>query len=420
MPEALLQASVLYAVATRKEDFALRTLIENALIYNSTSRSFVEGAILMDSNDNALKRNGRIIDVLPQARHAYAHLPTADKKIDAEGLHVLPGFVDVHTHGRVGEDFNTADIDGMRRAAEAYAAVGVTSIFPTLASAPFDRLCRSAEMIRSLEADSGGAHFLGVHLEGRYLNPKRRGAHAAEYLVPPSASELEEFAEHAGVPLHISAALELDTCGAFAKKALELGATLGLGHTDATFDEAREAFERYGVSFTHLYNAMPPIHHREGGAAAFALNGGGYCELICDGLHIAPHMVALTLKNIGLDRMVLISDSMAAAGYPDGEYTIAGSPAHVVNGTARTPEGALAGSTLDLCRAVENLSRFCDIPMSDAIVAATLNPAAEVGLAGEVGAIVPGARADMIFCYVDENDKRIDISHVFVGGAEMR
>lgn len=393
----------------------MRILIQNALIYNSVTRSFFEGAVLVGESGG----EGRIIDVLPQSRHAYAHLPMPDLRIDAGGCHLVPGFVDVHTHGRVCEDFNFSDEAGMSRAALSYARAGVTSLFPTLASAPFDELCSQAALIASMKPESGGARFLGVHLEGRYLNPLKRGAHNPEYIAAPDPAELDALAASSGLPLHITAALELDD-GSFARRALEIGATLGLGHTNATYDEAYSAWEKYGVSFTHLYNAMPQIHHREGGAAIAALMSGGFCELICDGFHIAPHMVNFTLESVGIDRLVLVSDSMAAAGAPDGEYTIAGTPAHVKDGIARTPDGALAGSTLDLRHAVENLARFCDISVSDALPAATQNPAAEVGLEGEVGVIAPGAYADMLFCHVDEGEKKIDISRIFVGGREIR
>lgn len=396
----------------------MRILIKNALIYNGEARSFFEGSLLIGRTDSRSRAEGRIIEVLPQSRHSFAHLPSSDVNIDAGGRHILPGFVDVHTHGRVGEDFNFSDSAGMRRAARSYALAGTTSLFPTLASAPLSELCRSAALVRTLKGEEGGACFLGVHLEGRYLNPKRRGAHNTEYLAPPDPGELDTFIDASGLPAHITAALELDDCG-FAAHARDLGCTLGLGHTDASYAQAMEAWEKYRVSFTHLYNAMPQIHHREGGAAAAALLSGGYCELICDGLHIAPHMIEMTVRAVGLDRIVLISDSMAAAGAPDGDYTIAGTPARVRDGIARTPEGALAGSTLDMRHAVENLARFVNIPIVDAVIAATRNPASEVGVAGDVGVIAPGARADLLLCRVDESEKKIDIFRVFVGGNEI-
>lgn len=391
----------------------MRILIQNALIYDSANRTFFEGALLIGNSSG----EGKIIEVLPEARHAYAHLPVPEVSIEAGGRYLIPGFVDVHTHGRVCEDFNFSDKAGMLRAARSYASVGVTSLFPTLASAPFDKLCASAAVIRELtHSKNDGARILGTHLEGRYLNPSKRGAHASELLVLPNTDELLHFAECSGLPLHLSAALELDGGFEFAECAQKLGATLGLGHTNATFDCAMEAWRQFGVSFTHLYNAMPQIHHREGGAAAAALMSGGYCELICDGMHVAPHMVAFTLKNIGLEKLVLISDSMAAAGSPDGNYTIAGTPAYVRDGVARTPDGALAGSTLDLHHAVENLARFTGIKLSEAILAATRNPAAEVGLEGVVGVISPGAFADLLFADVNESAGRIDVDRVMIGG----
>lgn len=400
-------------LTVKRRSFFVRTLIQNALIYDSAALSFFEGALLIGGSEG----EGRIIEVLPEARHAYAHLPQSEMSIDAGGRYLIPGFVDVHTHGRACEDFNFSDREGMLRAARSYAAAGVTSLFPTLASAPFDELCTSAALIRELSgAKSDGARFLGTHLEGRYLNPSKRGAHAAVLLAAPNIEELELFAESAGTPLHMTVALELDGVREFAERAREHGITLGLGHTNATFDQAMDAWRKFGVSFTHLYNAMPQIHHREGGAAAAALMSGGYCELICDGMHVSPHMVAFTLKNIGLEKLVLISDSMAAAGAPDGDYMIAGTPACVRGGVARTPEGALAGSTLDLHRAVENLARFTGIKLSDAILAATRNPAAEVGLEGEVGVISPGAFADLLFADVNEAAGRIDIDRVMIGG----
>ncbi len=314
---------------------------------------------------------------------------SADEVIDITGMTVLPGLVDVHTHGRIGFDFNDATSDQMQLMKEDYARHGVTSVMATLASATREEWLRSIARIEQCGFD-------GIHLEGRYLNPAKKGAHAAELLVMPSASDLEVCLSAIHLPCHVSAALELDSDGSFSAKALEMGATLGLAHTCATAEQTKLAFRRGATSFTHLFNAMPPLHHREGGAVAVALNGGGYGELIVDGIHLCPDIVRLAYHCLGVDRTVLITDSMAGTGCPDGDYSIAGMPVIVKNGQALTHDGTIAGSTLNLWDGVKNLMAFADCSLADAIACATWNPARMVGLDGIVGSIESGKRADLL------------------------
>ena len=383
----------------------MKILFENCKVFDSSNRIFKQRSILVS--------DGIILDLL---RHTDRR-PDVDSVIDCGGRQVIPGLIDIHTHGRAGADFNTADADEMRNMAKSYSEYGVTSVFPTLASAEFESLCSQAELIDGLKGDTDGAEFLGVHLEGRYLNPSKGGAHNPDLLVLPNASELEEFAEYSKLPLRVSAAYELEGGDAFAEKAKELGATLSLAHTAATYGEAKEIYRKHKVAFTHLYNCMPPIHHRDGGTVLAAFESGGFCELICDGHHISPEMVAFTYRMIGMDRLVLISDSMEATALSDGEYSIAGLPVYVKDGVARTASGNLAGSTLSLVHGVENLAKFANIPIEDALICATLTPARAVGLENKVGRLAVGNRADFIIGSV--SGKHIEVEQVFVGGEEV-
>jgi len=383
----------------------MKILFENCKVFDSSNRIFKQRSILVS--------DGIILDLL---RHTDRR-PDVDSVIDCGGRQVIPGLIDIHTHGRAGADFNTADADDMRNMAKSYSEYGVTSVFPTLASAEFESLCSQAELIDSLKGDTDGAEFLGVHLEGRYLNPSKGGAHNPDLLVLPNASELEEFAGYSKLPLRVSAAYELEGGDAFAEKAKDLGATLSLAHTAATYGEAKQIYRKHKVAFTHLYNCMPPIHHRDGGTVLAAFESGGFCELICDGHHISPEMVAFTYRMIGMDRLVLISDSMEATALSDGEYSIAGLPVYVKDGVARTANGNLAGSTLSLVHGVENLAKFANIPIEDALICATLTPARAVGLESKVGKLAVGNRADFIIGSV--SGKHIEIDQVFVGGEEV-
>ena len=275
-----------------------------------------------------------------------------------------------------------------------YLKNGVTAVFPTLASATEEEWLRSIAYIQACGFD-------GIHLEGCYLNPAKRGAHAPELLRALDVDSLERILEQITLPSHLSAAFELDVDGEFSRVARSHGVTMGLGHTAATAEEAKTAVERGVTSFTHLYNAMPPLHHREGGAVCVALTGDGWVEVIADGLHICPDMVNLAWRCKSKDKLVLITDSMEATGCPDGEYAIAGQKVIVKNGRAETLDGALAGSTLNLWQGVKNFMKFTGASLEDAVACATINPAEMVGIADTVGSIEAGKRADLLLIGAD-------------------
>ena len=379
-------------------------LIRNARVYNSVTRAFFDGSILVE--------NGRIAAVSREDMSAPAGIPV----YDACGRMVIPGMVDVHTHGRAGGDFTTADPALLSVMAEAYLDSGVTTVLPTLASAPLADLEAAIDRINALRAEAAASagklsNVAGVHLEGRYLNVKRRGAHAADLLVTPDADEMEALMTRVEGARHVSAALELDESGEFLRRALALGATLSMGHTDAIYETAEALIQQGVTALTHTFNAMPPLHHRDGGAvAAGLLSDKAYCELICDGFHIAPHMVKLAYRLAG-QRLTLITDSMEATGCADGEYSIAGNPVTVKDGKARTHDGAIAGSTLTMWEAVQNLCGFAGASLEDAVYAATMAPAREIGLESEIGSIEVGKRADLL---VLENES--EIGRIMCGG----
>lgn len=344
--------------------------VKNALIWH-TDGGFAPGELYV--------RGGRIAP-------AYE----APETVDAGGALLCPGLIDIHTHGRLGGDFCTASEEKLRTLAEDYARCGVLSLLPTLASDTLENWQKALTRI----AKSGCESFLGVHLEGRWLSPERRGAHALSLLAEPSAGELTALAKASPVPIRkVTFAPERDKDGAFLAACRAIGARASIGHTDADYAQACAALEGGADSFTHLFNAMPPLHHRAGGAVAAALTTDAYAELICDGLHVSPEVVRLVFRSKGCEKLILISDSMEGTGCPDGEYAIAGEPAILRNGIARTPSGALAGSTLDLLQGVRNLAAFCGIPFGKALICATATPAKSLGLAKELGTLNPGAQA---------------------------
>lgn len=372
----------------------------NAKIYNADNREFREGSIEID------EKSGKIINVIPG--------DAGTDGIDLGGAMLIPGLVDAHTHGRSGYDFNKASKEEMKKMAECYLEMGVTTVMPTLASAMPEDLSSASRIINELKTEKRGARFAGVHLEGRYLNASKRGAHAPELLKAPDAAELSALMDDMGLPCHISAALELDEDGSFADLALKRGATLGLAHTSATCRQALDMYERLGISFTHTYNAMTPLHHREAGVVGAALLCDGYAELICDGRHICPEVVALTYRIKGSDRLVLVTDSMEATGYGDGEFNIAGMKVIVKDGKAVTTDGAIAGSTLELADGVRNLVRFAGIRLEDVIPSATRNPAEMLGL-DDCGTIEVGKRADLLVI-AEDAERVFEIKSIILGG----
>ncbi len=383
-----------------------KTAFINGYVFNSNTESFVRA--------NVICEDGYIVSITSN------FVPHGCEVVDISGKYLIPGLVDVHTHGIGGYDFSFADENQVKEMCKTYARFGTTSLMATLASVPMSRLINSVFSINPNRLNEGfsGANILGIHMEARYLNPDKRGAHSIEYLANPNLQELEALAQAMlPAPMHFSVAPELEGSEEFIKKAIELGGTVGLAHTNATYEQAYEAVMSWGAtSFTHTFNAMTPVHHRMPGATVCAMTtNNAYAEVICDGQHLHPAIVKLIYRAKPKDKMVLVTDSLAAAGSPDGKYELSGAKYIVKNGCCINEHGVISGSILTLFEGMKNLMKFCKIPLIHALRYVTINPAKMVG-ADFVGKIEKGYRADLI---VITNPDNPEIDTVYVGANKI-
>jgi N-acetylglucosamine-6-phosphate deacetylase len=319
--------------------------------------------------------------------------PPAGATVDLGGRLLAPGYVDVHVHGGGGAHFMGGDADACRRAARFHASHGTTSLLATTLSAAPERLEAAVRGIAAAMRDE--PVIAGIHLEGPFLNPRRRGAQEAEHLREPDVAELERLFAAGAVRL-VSLAPELPGAVEAIRNVVAAGAVAGLAHTDATFEQARAGIEAGARHAIHTFNGMRPLHHREPGILGAVLDDAAVtCEVIADGHHVHPAVVRLVHRAKGAAGTVLVTDAMEAAGLPDGVYTLGETPVEVRQGRATTPDGSLAGSTLTMDAAVRHA---CDwgVPLPDALAMASATPARVIGMDGRKGRIAPGLDADLV------------------------
>ncbi|MBQ6622412.1 MAG: N-acetylglucosamine-6-phosphate deacetylase [Mogibacterium sp.] len=334
---------------------------------------------------------------------------------DLGGSKVLPGLVDIHTHGNSGADFSDGDTDGLFRMARYLASNGVTSFAPATMTLPYETLAAAFETAVQFRArrPAGCARVVGIHMEGPFLAEKRKGAQNAEHLREPDFDAFRKLYDSCGGLISIvDVAPELPGAVAFTGRAKE-HCVVSVGHTDAGYEEAAAVFDAGATHLTHLFNAMPPIDHRRPGVIGAASERDTVrAELICDGVHVHPGAVRMAFR-LFAGRICLISDALRCCGMPDGEYELGGQAVYLRDGAARLADGTLAGSAANLYTCMRNAIRF-GIPEAEAIRSATIVPARQIGAADQIGSIEAGKLADFVVC-----DDALNLRQVYVKGTAI-
>ena len=320
--------------------------------------------------------------------------------IDAEGLLVLPGLVDIHSHGAAGEDFSDGNPEGLKKILRYERSCGITSYCPTSMTFPKERLRQIFASIKGAQTEEG-AKVVGINMEGPFLDPAKKGAHVEKWIAAPDVAFVRELNQDVdGLVRLVTLAPNMDGAEEFIKEMHE-EVCISLGHTAADYDCASRAMKLGAHHVTHLYNAMQPFGHRAPGLIGAAMDDPEcMVELICDGYHIHPSAIRAAFRMFGPERVILISDSMRATGMENGTYELGGQEVTVKDRKAVLKDGTLAGSATNLygcmCKAVE-----FGIPLEQAIMAATANPARSIGIFDRVGSIRIGKQADLLL--VSEN-----------------
>lgn len=373
-------------------------IIKDANVFTQDNR-FVRGDVIV--------RDGRFV-------HATGEQPADEEVVDARNLMMIPGLVDIHFHGCKGADMCDGTKEALDVIMDYEASVGVTSVCPATMTIPRDELLA---VMKNAGAYSyhGGAHLVGINMEGPFISPSKKGAQAAENILHCDYEYFCQLQEAAGGLIKlVDIAPEEPGAMEFIDE-VKGKVVVSLAHTASDYDTAREAIEHGASHATHLYNAMPPMNHRNPGVIG-AVRDSSEChvELICDGVHIHPSVIRATYAMFGAERIILISDSMRATGLEDGEYTLGGQPVKVRGNLATLHDGTIAGSATNLMDCLRFVVREVGIPLETAVMCATANPAREIGIFDEVGSITVGKRADFILL-----NQNLEIVRVYIDGKEL-
>lgn len=353
---------------------------------------------------------------IENGRFVSAPSATDCETIDGEGLYAIPGLIDIHFHGCVGQDFCDGTVEAIEKITAYEASVGVTSVCPATMTLPEDTLSKVMEAAAAYNKDGirpDHAGLVGINMEGPFISAEKKGAQAEEFIRLCDIEFFQRLQETSGGLIKlVDIAPEKEGAMEFIK-AMKDKVGISLAHTAADYNAAKAAYDEGARHATHLYNAMLPFTHRAPGVIGAACDSPHVmAELICDGVHIHPAAVRATFRMFGDERLILISDSMRAAGMPDGQYTLGGQDVTVTGKHATlVSDGALAGSVTNLTDCMRTAVREMGIPLESAIACATINPARAIGIDADYGSIEPGKIANLVLL-----DKDLNVRDIIING----
>ena len=325
--------------------------------------------------------------------------------INAKGMYVLPGFIDVHTHGGNGIDINLGDKEKLIKLSEFFASKGVTGYLPTILTDTHEKTCKLIEMIgNTMDEQDKGSKILGIHMEGPFLSHEFKGAMPDNFISDCSLDKLMQYVEIYNNIKTITVAAENPGVFRLIDYAVSKDIIVSLGHTGASYEDCMMCIKKGANRITHTFNGMRQLHHHHPSIVGAALESDAYCEAICDGFHLHPGIVRLLIKTKGIDKVIGITDSVMAAGLKDGKYKLGVNEIVVVNGDARLlKEDTRAGSTLTMDKALKNILEFTNLPLEDCVKMLTINPAKMLKMDKTKGSIDIGKDADIVIIDQDMN-----------------
>lgn len=381
-------------------------IIKNIKVYTE-NKTFADGKIII--------RDGVFEEIIIGQTTA-SDLELQDTEIvDGKGCYAIPGLIDIHFHGCMGDDFCDGTKEAIARIAEYEASIGVTAMAPATMTLPVEELEQILKVVAEYKKGATkGADLIGINMEGPFISSAKKGAQDEKNMIVCDIEVCQRFLNASdGLVKFVGIAPEESENSLEFIEKMKDKVNISLAHTNADYDKAKAAFDAGANHAVHLYNAMPAFTHREPGVVGAVSDSRHVtAEIICDGVHIHPSTVRATFKMMGENRMILISDSMRATGMPEGQYTLGGLDVNVVGNRATlVSDGALAGSVTNLMDCMRTVVKKMGIPLETAVACATMNPAKSLGEYDRYGSISKGKKANVVLL-----DEELDLQMVVKDG----